>query len=100
MIPASYFLVLSMALFVIGMFGVLTRKNGVVILMSIEIMLVSAMINFATFSAYGGGPTGIVFALFTVAIGAGEAAIGLAILLALYQRHGTIEVHETHILKW
>lgn len=100
MIPLNYFLTLSAILFCIGLYGVLTKKNAVVILMCIEIMLNAVNINFVAFSSYLGKISGQVFALFSIAIAAAEIAVGLAILLVLYRRHGTIDVKEINILRW
>jgi NADH:ubiquinone oxidoreductase subunit K len=100
MIPIEYFLGLSAILFIIGAFGVLTRKNAIVILMSIEIMLNAANINFVAFSVYNNDVTGQVFALFSIAIAAAEVAVGLAILLNLQKQTKTIDVDEIDNLRW
>ncbi|MDD1748125.1 MAG: NADH-quinone oxidoreductase subunit NuoK [Methanomassiliicoccales archaeon] len=100
MIPQEYFLVLSGILFAIGAFGVLTRKNAIVVLMCIEIMLNAANINFVTFSVFNGGPAGQVFALFSIAIAAAEVAVGLAILLNLQKQQDTIELQDLNLLRW
>jgi len=100
MIPQEYFLVLSGILFAIGAFGVLTRKNGIVVLMCIEIMLNAANINFVTFAVYSGDAAGLVFALFSIAIAAAEVAVGLAILLNLQKLQDTIELQDLNLLRW
>jgi NADH:ubiquinone oxidoreductase subunit K len=100
MIPIEYFLGLSAILFVIGAFGVLTRKNAIVVLMSIEIMLNAANINFVAFSVYNDDVTGQVFALFSIAVAAAEVAVGLAILLNLQKQTKTINVDEIDTLRW
>jgi len=100
MIPQEYFLTLAAILFVIGAFGVLTRKNAIVVLMSIEIMLNAANINFVTFAAYRHDIAGQVFALFSIAIAAAEVAVGLAILLNLQKLSDTVELNELKILRW
>ena len=106
MIPIEYWLVFSSLLFCIGAYGVLTRRNAIVVLMCIEIMLNSANINLVMFSSYHGvlhgslDPTGQVFALFSIAIAAAEVAVGLAIILTVYRRYQTIEVDKINILRW
>ena len=108
MIPIEYWLILSSLLFAIGAYGVLSRKNAIVVLMSIEIMLNAANINLVAFSSYHTilhplaekDPTGQVFALFSIAIAAAEVAVGLAILLSVYRRYNTIEVDKINILRW
>jgi len=106
MITIAYWLVLSSLLFAIGAYGVLTRKNAIVVLMSIEIMLNAANINFVAFSSFHNtlhgvpDPSGQVFALFSIAIAAAEVAVGLAILLVVYRRYQTIDVDKINILRW
>ena len=100
MIPVEYELILSTALFCIGLYGVMIRKNAIIVLMSIEILLNAAILNFVAFSSYAGDPAGQVFALLGIAIAAGEAAVGLAIFLALYETHGTTELDKIRLLRW
>ena len=109
MIPIMYWLILSLLLFSVGAYGVLSRKNAIVVLMSIEIMLNAANINFVAFSSYSsvlhpGSPEpaalGQVFALFSIAIAAAEVAVGLAIFLVVYRRYKTIDVDKINILRW
>ena len=100
MIPMEYFVILSAILFLIGTFGVLTKRNAIIVLMSIEIMLNAANINFVTFASYYGDVAGQIFALFSIAIAAAEVAIGLAILLNLNRIRGTIDLSELHLLRW
>ncbi len=103
MIPVAYELVLSAALFAIGLYGIMVRKNAIIVMMSVEIILNAAVLNFVAFSAYAqpnGDPSGQVFALLAIAIAAGEAAVGLAIFLALYQTHGTVELDKIRLLRW
>ena len=102
MIPTSWCVALSTALFVIGLFGLLSRRNAVAILMSIELMLNAANINFVAFSQFVSPKdlSGQVFALFVMAIAAGEAAVGLAIVIALYRSRADINVDEVNLLKW
>jgi len=102
MIPLTAYVVLSAMLFCIGLYGVLTRRNAIVTLMSIDIMLNSANINFVAFSAYS-SPfelSGQVFAVLLIAIAAAEAAVGLAILLLVYRLKGRMNVRLMKELKW
>jgi NADH:ubiquinone oxidoreductase subunit K len=100
MIPLEYFLTLAAVLFLIGAYGVLTRRNAIVVLMSIEIMLNAANINFVAFSSYFNDVRGQVFALFSIAVAAAEVAVGLAILLNLNRARGTINLDEINLLRW
>ena len=108
MIQIEYWLTFSSLLLAVGIYGVMTRKNAIVVLMSIEIMLNAANINFVAFSRYHTilhplvekYPTGQVFALFSIAIAAAEVAVGLAILLTVYRRYQTIDVDKINILRW
>ncbi|MBI0582748.1 MAG: NADH-quinone oxidoreductase subunit NuoK [Methanomassiliicoccus sp.] len=96
----EYFLALSAILFVIGAVGVLTKRNAIVVLMSVELMLNAANINFVAFSAYSGNLNGMVFALVSIAIAAAEVAVGLAIILNLYKTRDTIGLDEINLLRW
>lgn len=100
-VPLSVYLVLALVLFCIGLFGALTKKNTVIVLISIELMLNAANINFVAFSKYGVNPniTGQVFSLFTIAIAAAEAAVALAILIALYRNRSTVRIDEMNMMK-
>lgn len=100
MIAIEYFLALSAILFVIGAFGVLTKKNAIVVLMCIELMLNAANINFVAFSAFSGNLNGDVFALVSIAIAAAEVAVGLAIVMNLYKTRDTINLDEISLLRW
>ena len=106
MIPIEYWLVFSSLLFCVGAYGVLTKRNAIVVLMCIEIMLNSANINLVMFSSYHNvlhgtaDPSGQAFALFSIAIAAAEVAVGLAILLSVYRRYKTIEVDKINIMRW
>ena len=99
MVPASHILVFSLALFCIGMLGVLTRRNAIIVLMGIELMLNSANINFIAFSRQLGDLAGQVFSIFTIVVAAGEVAVGLAIIIALYRNKDTINIDEINIMK-
>jgi NADH-quinone oxidoreductase subunit K len=100
MITIEYFLALAAILFVIGAIGVLTKKNAIVVLMSVELMLNSANINFVAFSAYSGNMNGMVFALVSIAIAAAEVAVGLAIVMNLYKTRDTVRLDEVNLLRW
>ncbi len=106
MIPIEYWLVFSSLLFCVGAYGVLTKRNAIVVLMCIELMLNAANINLVMFSSYhsvlhgGVDPSGQVFALFSIAIAAAEVAVGLAIILSVYRRYQTIDVDRINIMRW
>ena len=94
------FLTVAAMLFVIGIFGIfLNRKNVIVILMSIELMLLAVNVNFVAFSAHLGDLVGQVFALFVLTVAAAEAAIGLAILVCFFRVRGTIAVEDVNMMK-
>ncbi len=99
-IGMGHFLTLAGLLFTIGVFGIfLNRKNVIVILMSIELMLLAVNINFVTFSAYLGDLTGQVFTMFILTVAAAEAAIGLAILVVFFRNKGSIAVEDISSMK-
>ncbi|MEO6667650.1 MAG: NADH-quinone oxidoreductase subunit NuoK [Nitrospiria bacterium] len=100
MVPLSYYLTLSAILFGIGIVGVLIRKNIIIILLSIELMLNAANINFVAFSHYLQDITGQVFVFFVMTVAAAEVAIGLAIIIALYRNRSTINVEDISLMKW
>ena len=91
-ITTNHYLVLSAVLFAIGLIGILTRRNMITVLMSIELILNSVNINLIAFSYQLADLTGQVFAIFTIAVAAGEAAVGLGILVALFRLHRTTEL--------
>ncbi|MEO5377788.1 MAG: NADH-quinone oxidoreductase subunit NuoK [Magnetococcus sp. DMHC-6] len=94
------YLILSAILFTIGVFGIfLNRKNVIIILMSIELILLSVNINFVSFSHHFGDVTGQIFTFFVLAVAAAEAAIGLAILVTFFRNRSTIDVEEIDTLK-
>ncbi|HZW47333.1 MAG TPA: NADH-quinone oxidoreductase subunit NuoK [Microvirga sp.] len=95
----NQFLVLGAILFCIGVYGVLARRNGVLVLMSIELILNAVNINLVAFSAYLGDMVGQVFAMFVLTVAAGEAAIGLAILVIYFRGRGTIAVDDINQMK-
>ena len=99
-ISLNHFLFLGAILFTIGVLGIfLNKKNVIIILMSIELILLSVNINFIAFSAYLHDLTGQIFAMLTLTVAAAEAAIGLAILVAFFRNLGSIEVSKINKLK-
>jgi NADH-quinone oxidoreductase subunit K len=100
-VPASAFLALALILFCIGLYGALTKRNTVIVLISIELMLNAVNINLVTFSKYGMTPsiTGQIFALFAISVAAAEAAVGLAILISLYRARKTVNIDEMDTMK-
>ena len=100
MIPLAWELVLSGLLFSIGLYGVLARKNAIMVLMSLEIVINAALLNFVAFSSYSNDASGQVFALLGIAVAAADAAIGLAIFLSIYQTHGTVDMDRVRFLRW
>ena len=100
MIGVEHYVVVSAILFVLGVLGIfLNRKNVIVILMAIELILLAVNINLVAFSAFLDDMTGQVFAMFVLTVAAGEAAIGLAILVIYFRRRGTIAVDSVDRLK-
>lgn len=99
-IPPELYLVLSGILFTIGVIGALTRRNAIVVFMSIELMLNAVNLSFITFSRFLQSMDGVVFAFFVMAVAAAEAAVGLAIFVMLYRSRETINVDEVNLLKW
>lgn len=93
------FLLLGAALFAIGVYGVLARSNGVMVLMSIELILNAVNINLIAFGAYYGTVVGQVFALFVIAIAAAEVGVGLAIVLLLYRNRRNIDLDDVASMK-
>ena len=99
-IPAQYYLMLSAAVFCIGVAGILTRRNALIFLMSVELMLNAANINLVYFSQYWGNVTGQTFSLFTMALAAAEVAIGLGIILVLYRNFDDVDVTRATTMRW
>jgi NADH-quinone oxidoreductase subunit K len=99
-VPLSHFLTVAAILFTLGIFGIfLNRKNVIIILMSIELMLLAINLNLVAFSAYLGDLAGQVFAMFVLTVAAAEAAIGLAILVVYFRNRGSIEVEDINLMK-
>jgi NADH-quinone oxidoreductase subunit K len=99
-ITPYHYLVLSAALFMIGLIGVMVRRNVIVIFMSIELMLNAVNINLAAFAFQLQNAIGQVFAIFVIAVAGAEAAVGLGIILAFYRNKETLNIDEMSILKW
>jgi NADH-quinone oxidoreductase subunit K len=102
MIPLSWYLLLAAALFCIGLFGVLSRRNAVAILLGIELMLNAVNVNLAAFWRYGNVTdlTGQVFAVIVFAVAAAEVAVGLALVISVYRRRNTVIADDLDMLKW
>jgi NADH-quinone oxidoreductase subunit K len=100
MVPTYYYLVLSGALFTIGVIGVLTRRNIMIILMSIELMMNAVNINLVAFSHHLQQVTGQVFAIFVITVAAAEAAVGLGIVIAMFKNKETMNINEVDLMKW
>ncbi len=99
-IGIGHYLAVGAILFTIGVFGIfLNRKNVIIILMSIELMLLAVNINLVAFSAFLNDLAGQVFAMFVLTVAAGEAAIGLAILVVYFRNRGSIEVEDINLMK-
>ncbi len=99
-ITTAHYLVLSAALLLIGTVGVLTRRNIVIILMSIELILNAVNINLIAFSRHFQHVTGQVFAIFVITVAVAEAAVGLGLLIALFRNKETVQADEIELLKW
>jgi NADH-quinone oxidoreductase subunit K len=100
MVSMQSYLILSAVMFIIGVFGVVARRNAIIVFMSIELMLNSVNLSLVTFSAFLGDVTGQIFVFFVMTLAAAEAAVGLAIVIALFRRKQTLNLDEINILKW
>ena len=100
MVPPQWYLFLAAAVFCIGLFGILTRRDALYFLMSVELMMNAANVNFVAFAFYYGDLTGQVFALFVIALAAAEVALGIGILLVLYRNFGEIDVTVPTEMRW
>ncbi len=98
-VPVQHYLILAAVLFCFGMFGVMVRRNALVVFMCIELMLNAANLTFVAFARRLGDHTGHVSAFFIIAVAAAEAAVGLAIVIALFRSRGTINVEEIRTMK-
>jgi NADH:ubiquinone oxidoreductase subunit K len=93
------YLLLSAVLFSFGVYGVLARKNGVLVLMSIELMLNAVNINLVAFGTFHGGATGQAFALFVIAVAAAEVGVGMAIILLIFRNRASVDLDEVDMMR-
>ena len=100
MVPLEAYLILSAVTFVLGIVGVVTRRNAIIVFMSIELMLNSVNLTFVAFSSYLGDSTGQMLVFFVMTVAAAEAGVGLAIIIALFRLRQTVNIDEINILKW
>ena len=99
-VSLAHYLTLAAIVFTTGVFGIfLNRKNVIIIMMSIELILLAVNINLVAFSAYLGDLSGQIFAMFVLTVAAGEAAIGLAIVVVFFRNRGSIEVDDVNLMK-
>lgn len=99
MVPITHYLVLATILFILGMFGVMVRRNALVVFMCVELMLNAANLTFLAFARQRGDDLGHVNAFFVIAVAAAEAAIGLAIVIAIFRSRGTVNINEIRTMK-
>ena len=102
MTPLAACLLLSALLFAIGLAGALTRRNAIIVLIGIELMLNAANLNFIAFWRYGPNPeapTGVIFVIFSIAVAAAQAAVGLALVISIYRHYRTINLDRINLLK-
>ena len=100
MIDINYYLITSALLFSIGVAGVLIRRNAIIIFMCIELMLNAINLTFVAFSSYLGSINGQIFVFIVMTVAAAEAAVGLAIVIALFRNKESVNIDEINILKW
>jgi NADH-quinone oxidoreductase subunit K len=100
MVSFSYYLILSAVLFSVGVIGFLLRRNTIIIFMSIELMLNAANLAFVAFSRFLNSLDGQIFVFFVMSVAAAEAAVGLAIIMAVYRTKGTVNADELNLMKW
>lgn len=102
MVPLSWYLILAAALFSIGLFGVLVRRNAIAILLGVELMLNAVNINLVAFWRYGEvlSMAGQVFSIIVFAVAAAEVSVGLALVISVYRRRNTVIADEIDMLKW
>ena len=100
MVPVGHYLILSSILFAIGVVGVLTRRNAIVIFMCIELMLNAVNLSFLAFAKYFNDMSGHIFVFMIMTVAAAEAAVGLAIIIAVFRNKETVNVDEINIMKW
>ena len=100
MVPLNHYLILSAAVFAIGVLGVLIRRNLLVVLMSIELMLNAVNLTFIAFSRFLGSMEGQVIVFFVMAVAAAEAVVGLAIIISVFRHRQSLDPQEMQLLKW
>ena len=100
MVPLNNYLILAGILFVIGVIGVLVRRNAIIIFMSIELMLNAVNLTFIAFSSYLNSIDGQIFVIMIMTVAASEVAVGLALIIAVFRLKATVNVDEINILKW
>lgn len=100
MVTLQHYLLLSAILFALGVTGVMIRRNLIVVLMSLELMLNAVNLTFIAFSRYHGSMEGQIFVLFVMVVAAAEVAVGLAIVVALFRRIGTVNINDVNLMKW
>ncbi len=98
-IPLSWYLILALVLFCIGAVGVFSRRNALIVLMSVEIMLNAVNLTFIAFARYRGDDLGHIFTFFVIAVAAAEAAVGLALVIALFRHKQTVNVDEMNAMR-
>ena len=99
MVPTTYYLLLAAALFCLGMFGVLVRRNALIVFMCVELMLNAANLTFLAFARQRGSDLGHVSAFFVIAVAAAEAAIGLAIVIAVFRSRGSVNIDDIRTMR-
>lgn len=99
-LPLQYYIFLCLAIFCVGITGVLIRRNAIIVLMSVELMLNSVNLLLTAFSSYKGDASGQVFVFFIMAVAAAEVAVGLAIIVMIYRNVRSIDINEMSKLKW
>lgn len=100
MIGIDWYLALSAILFIIGVMGVLIRRNAIVIFMCVELMLNSVNLSLVTFSAYHGDISGQILVFFSLAVAAAEAVVGLAIIIAIFRNNLSVDITKVNLLRW
>ena len=100
MVPVSWYLLLAALLFAVGAAGALTRRNGITIFLSIELMLNSANLTLVAYSRLLGDHTGQIVVFFVLAVAAAEVAVGLALFIAIYRHRRTIDLNRMNLLRW
>jgi NADH-quinone oxidoreductase subunit K len=100
MVPLQNYLLLSGILFAVGVLGVLTRRNAIIVFMSVEMMLNSVNLTLVAFSSFFSDANGQMLVFFVMAVAAAEAAVGLAIVIAMFRNKKTVHVDEMNIMKW